>query len=1556
MIRTTPTQPRTMRRARRGTVLLFALGVLAVIAVAALSYVTFVRLDRQSAAAVSRGVGFERQVNLVRDHIGDLIAADLFDNMVVTKDVPRASGNIQLWPRMFQDGEYRDYPWTDFSTFDRENQARTNYRPSDAAVLSLVRDTKGGSRFELGPRDDAWLAATEPVWSFAGGRVFQAYWPQITNLRSGYRYDDNGTPKRFDDDRWVRGDGRYVDLGQLFLDDLTSGGAPRANPGTNLLDFSLNIGTGNGVIFPEEAAGDYARAPYEQINFMDTVNPSPVFTKSDERFWADTDGDLRADARWQVLDQLGNFNGLVWVVAARITDASALVNYNAAMDGGYNAIDAGAVGTGHTPADIDLERLILTAVNDPFARYSPSLFPNNSPFTNVSLTDFDQAFTSHVIDRMKTQAVLEKLTTPAPQGLGLTGITTMFPSWTWSSANRLDQTQRDAMWNWVGSSTSTPRLDLSAQNVVTLGYSRGDFVDLCAFWGTNQRSYLSQVEETFDGPNLLPRTDDPVNIGRAIGPLMAASTSNTARYLGTAPTFSLGNEGRPSATEMKWDIRRLLTPYNGSGESSPIPVLNMDDRTPTGELRYANLFRNEKIKLSGFSSVDVPEAFEALVWALAPLATDETISPGLFGINGQYQINGGNIDTAPTYHYGGELGGPAYSLPGFLGQDAVATLAGPSFALLTSAELATNLADATDADNVPTVSRLMATQQDNASTGGIRDCSATPAIELGTAFSQGDVPSALLQRLMVGDFTTEGNALEQDCDNGTTASWELANKNNGMTIVGLERHPYITEIFSAAAYTTVAEVDGRPGATQWDGQIESPATPASQNGALLAIQIANPWDSNLSLAPFEVRMLKDNNLDPNGRPLDEMLIFRFPDNAVIPANGVQTYLFFFDALWYRAAVADPPIGVLDVNGSSETINPDKGIASAILAGAAGAVDARMYLVKYDTGGNSTVVDDSEISNDSPVFFQGLADAVDPEYFKAVLVQTGIPGLDGAAVVDKIENSNGTEKFPATLDLGLPLDASTGFSQTYFEILGYNFDIVACPSAQATLDQLTGRKINGRVLVTGTLTRPTDRAMNVGGTGFPPFVFDFGRALTNLTRGNSAALNPSQNFAGDQIYGEAWLEPINAGQGQDLLNPCDDEPAIVNPGSSPPGFLPNHLVTEPNGDIKLFVLDSNLGTGTLKPNADGGCPHAGNIADWQLFVPNKDLYAVSDLGMICTYANLCFDNQTKDLDAWQTVGEQLARSIYYDFNAQALDVSQTGAASNPYIGTLDFSRFIPQGGRFPDGQSPDESLALPLAVRVFDCFEGLKTWTDQTLVNGRINVNTAPDRVLETLPLLAPASAIPGTNLFQTLERVKLIQRYRAGLDPDFRNFLTPSDITNMTTPRLRRSDLIDAPGQFPGLDRFNPSGMATAGELAILDQWQGGDITGTDGFGAIGKDANPDSAPPTDVWQTGLIDSAADPTDDAEERLALYRAVSNLVSSRSDVFIAWFVIRGYDPDKIERIKVTTGSELDAMENEDPEFAPDYESRWLVVYDRSNVKRPTDRPRVILQAELPSAKP
>ena len=45
---------------------------------------------------------------------------------------------------------------------------------------------------------------------------------------------------------------------------------------------------------------------------------------------------------------------------------------------------------------------------------------------------------------------------------------------------------------------------------------------------------------------------------------------------------------------------------------------------------------------------------------------------------------------------------------------------------------------------------------------------------------------------------------------------------------------------------------------------------------------------------------------------------------------------------------------------------------------------------------------------------------------------------------------------------------------------------------------------------------------------------------------------------------------------------------------------------------------------------------------------------------------------------------------------------------------------------------------------------------------------------------------------------------------------------------------------------------------------------------------------------------------------------------------------------------------DAMNR--PEFRPAYESRWLAVLDRSNVRQPDDRPEVLLLVELPKTSP
>jgi hypothetical protein len=205
---------------------------------------------------------------------------------------------------------------------------------------------------------------------------------------------------------------------------------------------------------------------------------------------------------------------------------------------------------------------------------------------------------------------------------------------------------------------------------------------------------------------------------------------------------------------------------------------------------------------------------------------------------------------------------------------------------------------------------------------------------------------------------------------------------------------------------------------------------------------------------------------------------------------------------------------------------------------------------------------------------------------------------------------------------------------------------------------------------------------------------------------------------------------------------------------------------------------------------------------------------------------------------------------------------------------------------------------------------------------------------------------------------------------DRRGGATPASLTNITGLR-------GLPGNLePLADPKRTRGFVTSGELAILHPWDANGVprsgSANTHFVELGSDgvAIPDSQgrmlgdyryAALDPDGPPLPEAGINPIDDPSERLAQFRALGNIVSSRSDVFVAWFVLRGYDPEAIERIEISGSNPseaqaINAMDDPANDFKPAYESRWLVVFDRSNVKTPTDRPRVLLQVELPSARP
>lgn len=78
------------------------------------------------------------------------------------------------------------------------------------------------------------------------------------------------------------------------------------------------------------------------------------------------------------------------------------------------------------------------------------------------------------------------------------------------------------------------------------------------------------------------------------------------------------------------------------------------------------------------------------------------------------------------------------------------------------------------------------------------------------------------------------------------------------------------------------------------------------------------------------------------------------------------------------------------------------------------------------------------------------------------------------------------------------------------------------------------------------------------------------------------------------------------------------------------------------------------------------------------------------------------------------------------------------------------------------------------------------------------------------------------------------------------------------------------------------------------------------------------------------------------------RAISNVVSLRSDVFIAYIKVIGVTPADVDEAKE---KEADGIVNKALDaLQPTLEQRYVAVFDRSNVESPTDRPRLLFAVQ------
>ncbi|MEE8154036.1 MAG: hypothetical protein V3T53_03635 [Phycisphaerales bacterium] len=264
-------------------------------------------------------------------------------------------------------------------------------------------------------------------------------------------------------------------------------------------------------------------------------------------------------------------------------------------------------------------------------------------------------------------------------------------------------------------------------------------------------------------------------------------------------------------------------------------------------------------------------------------------------------------------------------------------------------------------------------------------------------------------------------------------------------------------------------------------------------------------------------------------------------------------------------------------------------------------------------------------------------------------------------------------------------------------------------------------------------------------------------------------------------------------------------------------------------------------------------------------------------------------------------------------------------------------------------------AVPAAARVLDAFV-----CDTGLLNangftgkstpGLINVNTAPPEVMRSAPHMARLVHELNTPSDNPSVRVpEAIVRYRERFgDPIGLNEILPiyGNRGGGANPPffLGNPDLVNLRGE---------RGFASLGELMLLmepanfllppnlepnDNWRI-DFSGLMPFVDVANNVE-STRISTDV--NDLPGNNPDiVAEDAEELNLLYSGMSNMLTTRSDVFTVYFRVRSF-------IQNPTTGVWDAT---NPEFIVD-DSRYVMLVDRSEVNQPNDKPKILYLEKLP----
>ncbi|MCH8152532.1 MAG: hypothetical protein IH830_09200 [Planctomycetes bacterium] len=769
--------------------------------------------------------------------------------------------------------------------------------------------------------------------------------------------------------------------------------------------------------------------------------------------------------------------------------------------------------------------------------------------------------------------------------------------------------------------------------------------------------------------------------------------------------------------------------------------------------------------------------------------------------------------------------------------------------------------------------------------------------------------------------------------------WGMEPEDPNTRFLGLERQPFLLEAFIGHVYASKAIPEILPPPVdppQYDGFPGNYVDQGHDQTTVVVVQIANPFDQAIDLSQYKLRVFGQElvlstipglpQLQPGTESNPVTAIFYAIDEGLGAITGFRTkWLNFLDI----EGGDHPPNTVIgNVNATGTIWSTDRDQYGPSFGPATGPA---IELVRVDNslvgGPHDVVIDRFDYDEDHPNH---------DEFRNAVLGLPQPPLPDEIAVVNP------------------PLLAGIRIGDDDFWV------------TWARVTRAWGTDFNYDAGNTNTHgIQPNERA--------PRFVF----ARQGVTTGDDT------DFKGDQN-----ATPADDGPDPDC-GYCGDSYADADPPDLPwfdkeyadatappartrkPTFFTMNPVFDlagndiypdfggPNFEYGFYFYDTLYGrNGNNQPPPGFGIPDKGfyHFRDsLQMLQKDDDFEQVGELLNVWLVGHELQFSFAGDYDeTLKTFSEYMS-----DPPAAGTGVNRLGGGD--VIGNSQLPTTDPQYLFDPLHAVP----ALPAGLRVLDAFVcdgiGVNSPSAGEFLNangfsgkmtpGLININTATPEVLRALPHMTrmvhednPPSENPYVRVPEAI--VQYRERFN-GLPLTDPNYLLYS------TGIPSGADYSDRAG---GLRPER--GLASIGELMLLSKeanftiatplepnanWRV-DFAGLGPFTdpAIGVVSTQISTDVNDVFDPMAIGDVPDQVaQDAEEQNLLFAGISNLITTRSDMFTVYFKVRSFRQNRVTGIWDAT----------DPEYIVD-DSRYVMLVDRSEVNRPTDKPKILYLEKLP----